>query len=556
MGFARRMFAHVQPLFRSLLLAGILLSSCQLPPTVQSLFSTEPVIPRGGSVAIALPDALTTVQPWNVTTRAAEVFVTISHAGLMRLDRNGTPQPELLERWEANPAGTVVTATLKADLKWSDATPLTSADVVYTYQTLLAFAPSTPLLREMRAIDRVEAVDPATVVFTLPAPYAPLMSLWALPVLPMHVVGTQPIETLNLVSLTVGAGPFVFAEKDEAGSFHLRANPLYVRGAPFLDEIHLLPAQSSNDAMRALSAKTIQIAELEGPWSVEQPATVSTARVVQNELMALVLNVRTKRLFSDPALRQVLRAATDVPKAVQEGAGLTHLAVDTMSIPNHPFAVSVPVSNTLDVTPALAAAGWTWDSEQKQFLREEVPLVIRLSVDQTNQAAMRLAESLATQWRRLGVSVELTSSDRQTYLNQFIPPFAYDVAIVTWANGRSSSVYADTFLYDGSTTPLFDSALINPGMPDISATLNLPGYSNPEFTALQNRALRTYDTTARASIERQAILIALESAAIIPIARPVHTTAWQSGIATPGGGLVLDTPWYLFGVEQWYRTAD
>ena len=83
----------------------------------------------------------------------------------------------------------------------------------------------------MRAIDRVEAVDPATVVFTLPAPYAPLMSLWALPVLPMHVVGTQPIETLNLVSLTVGAGPFVFAEKDEAGSFHLRANPLYVRGA-------------------------------------------------------------------------------------------------------------------------------------------------------------------------------------------------------------------------------------------------------------------------------------------------------------------------------------
>jgi len=270
----------------------------------------------------------------------------------------------------------------------------------------------------------------------------------------------------------------------------------------------------------------------------------------------VVLNVRTQRVFSDPALRQLLRAATDVPNAVQEHLGASHSAVDSMSIPNHPFAVSVPVSKTLDITPALAAAGWIWDSAQKQFLREEEPLVVRLSVDQTNQAAMRLAETLATQWRGLGLTVALTPSDRQTYLKQFIPPFAYDVAIVTWANGRSSTVHADTFVYDGSTTALFDSALINPGMPDISPTLNLPGYSNPDFTALQNRALRTYETAARAVIERQAIQIALDSAAIIPIARPVHTMAWQSRIATPGGGLVLDTPWYLFGVEQWYRTAD
>ena len=556
MGFARRMFARVQPLARSMLLAGIVLSGCQFPTSVQSLYSSEPVIPRGGSVAIALPDALTTVQPWNVKTRATEVFVTLSHAGLMRLDRTGTPQPELLERWEANPAGTVVTATLKADLQWSDAVPLTSADVVYTYQTLLSFAPTTPLLRETHVIERVEAAGPANVVFTLSAPYAPLLSLWALPVLPMHAVGTQPIETLNLVSLTVGAGPFVYANKDEAGSFHLRANPWYVRGAPYLDEIQLLHAQPSADAMRALSGNTIHIAELENPWSVQQPATITTARVAQNELMALVLNVRTQRLFSDPALRKLLRAATDVPDAVQEYMGATHIAVDTMSIPNHPFAASVPVSKTLDITPALATAGWIWDSEQKQFLREEEPLVIRLSVDQTNQAAMRLAESLATQWRGLGLTIALTPSDRQTYLKQFIPPFAYDVAIVTWANGRSSSVYADTFVYDGSNTALFDSALINPGMPDISPTLNLPGYSNPDFTALQNRTMRTYETTARAVIERQAIQLALDSAAIIPIARPVQTMAWQSGIATPEGGLVLDTPWYLFGVEQWYRTAD
>jgi peptide/nickel transport system substrate-binding protein len=554
--YALRVHARVQPLLRSVLVAVMFLSSCQVPTSMQSLYSTDPVIPRGGSVALALPDALTIVQPWSVTTRAAEVFVTLSQSGLMRLDRTGSPQLELLDRYEASPAGTVITATLKADLQWSDTTPLTSADVVYTYQTLLAFTPSTPLLSEMRAIERVEATDATTVVFSLSAPYAPLVSVWALPILPMHAVGTQPIETLNLVSLTVGAGPFVFAEKDAAGLYHLRANPLYVRGAPYLDEIIVVPEQSGDDAMRALSAGTVQIAELDRPWGADKPASVTTARVAQNELMGLVFNVRTTQTFADAALRRTMQAATDFPAIIQEMSETTLIPVDTMSIINHPFAASVPISRTNEITSSLITAGWVWDSARTQFVREDEPLVIRLSVDQTNQTATRIGELLAQQWRDLGLSVELTPIDRQAYLNQFIPPFAYDGTLVTWANGRSSSVYADTFLYDGSSVALFDDALINTGMPDIRATLNLTGYGNPQLRALHNRAMRAYDFATRASIEREAVQIALDGASIIPFARPTHTMAWQSTIATPAGVLNLDTPWYLYGVEQWYRTAD
>ena len=554
--FALRVFARVQPLIRSVLVAAVLLSSCQVPTSIQSLYSTDPVIPRGGSVSIALPDALTIVQPWSVTTRAAEVFVTLSQSGLMRLDRTGTPQLELLDRYEASPAGMVVTATLKADLQWSDTTPLTSADVVYTYQTLLAFTPSTPLLSEMRAIERVEAINATTVVFSLSAPYAPLLSLWALPILPMHAVGTQPIESLNLVSLTVGAGPFVFAEKDAAGLYHLKANPVYVRGAPYLDEIIVVPEQSADAAMRALSAGTVQIAALDRPWGADKPTSVATARVVQNELMGLVKNVRTTQTFADAALRRTIHAATDFSAVIQEMSETTLIPVDTMSITNHPFAASVPISRTNEITSSLTAAGWNWDGARKQFVREDEPLVIRLSVDQTNQTATRIGELLAQQWRGLGLSVDLTPIDRQAYLNQFIPPFAFDVTLVTWANGRSSSVYPDTFLYDGSSVALFDDALINPGMPDIRATLNLTGYGNPQLRALHNRAMRAYDFATRASIEREAVQIALEGASIIPFARPTHTMAWQSTIATPAGVLNLDTPWYLYGVEQWYRTAD
>ena len=157
--------------------------ACQTPMTWQEVVHQPTPLPRGGRVTIALPDDVTTVVPWQVTSRANEIFVSLTHSGLMRLDDHGMPQPELLADWRVSGDGLVITATLHADLKWSDASPLTSADVVFTYTALKSLGVTTPLLAELRHISDVKATDPLHIIFTLDAPYAPLLSLWALPIL-------------------------------------------------------------------------------------------------------------------------------------------------------------------------------------------------------------------------------------------------------------------------------------------------------------------------------------------------------------------------------------
>ncbi|MFM2310575.1 MAG: hypothetical protein RLY87_2697, partial [Chloroflexota bacterium] len=82
------------------------------------------------------------------------------------------------------------------------------------------------------------------------------------------------------------------------------------------------------------------------------------------------------------------------------------------------------------------------------------------------------------------------------------------------------------------------------------------GYADDIYEARIVSAQRTYDLAIRATDERAALSRADAAHVIIPIARPTQKIAWQSRIATPSGALTLDTPWYLWGIEQWYLPID
>ena len=54
--------------------------------------------------------------------------------GLFRLDANHTPQPALAENYTVSEDGLTYTFHLREGLKWSDGTPLTAHDFVYSWQ--------------------------------------------------------------------------------------------------------------------------------------------------------------------------------------------------------------------------------------------------------------------------------------------------------------------------------------------------------------------------------------------------------------------------------------
>jgi hypothetical protein len=68
--------------------------ACQTPTSRGRKSVRQPTpLPRGGRVTIAISDDVATVVPWQVTSRASELFVSLTHRGLMRLDDHGAPNP-------------------------------------------------------------------------------------------------------------------------------------------------------------------------------------------------------------------------------------------------------------------------------------------------------------------------------------------------------------------------------------------------------------------------------------------------------------------------------
>src|SRR5580704_4111508 len=114
--------------------------------------------------------------------------------------------PDLAERWETPDPLTYV-LHLRRGVKFHDGRPLTSADVKYTFETILNGDLKTPKRGTYRMVASVEAPDDATIAFHLREPYASF--LWNLTRPGVGIVPRGSTVGENLQHPN-GTGPFRF----------------------------------------------------------------------------------------------------------------------------------------------------------------------------------------------------------------------------------------------------------------------------------------------------------------------------------------------------------
>lgn len=156
--------------------------------------------------------------------------------------------------------GKTLTLKLRGDIAWSDGTPITADDFIFTYNMWMSPKNAVSGTSPYDKIDKIEAPDPQTVVTTFKEPFAPwLGTLWH-GLVPKHIL--QPVfdkdGTLDKAEWsrtpTVGCGPFVFKEW-ESGSFaRFVANDKYWLGRPKLDEIFVRFVPDDASQIAALKA--------------------------------------------------------------------------------------------------------------------------------------------------------------------------------------------------------------------------------------------------------------------------------------------------------------
>lgn len=213
---------------------------------------------------------------------AVETVAMLTQSRLVRINRATFElEPRLAERWEMSADGRTYTLHLREGVTWSDGTPFTAADVVFSFDA--AFDSRVPTVPgNAMAIDgqplRAAAIDPRTVTVTFPGPFGPgIRLLDNLTIYPKHKLeaalraGTfgEAWNTKTPPAEMVGTGPFLLTEYQPGQRLVLDRNPRYWRKAddgavlPRLDRIVLEIVPDQNAELLRLTSGNIDLMERE-----------------------------------------------------------------------------------------------------------------------------------------------------------------------------------------------------------------------------------------------------------------------------------------------------
>jgi len=218
---------------------------------------------RGGTAVVAVTGDPGHLNPAISTAGPLHAVADSMFNGLVALDRDGQPQPDLARSWRVAPDGRSVTFELVPGVRWHDGKPFTSADVQYTAMEMWKkhLNYSTALQLYLEAVDTPDA---STAVFRYSRPMPIAAAVRALAdlgyVAPKHVyAGTNVLEN-PANAAPIGTGPFKFS-KYERGQYVIvvRNENYWRKGFPYLDQVvwRFIPDPAA--AVAAIESGQIQI---------------------------------------------------------------------------------------------------------------------------------------------------------------------------------------------------------------------------------------------------------------------------------------------------------
>ena len=432
-----------------LLLSGCSRAPASDPSTVVFLIETMPA----------------NLDPRIGTDAQSQRLHSLLFSSLLERDIQMNLRGDLAARWDSSNPLTYV-FHLRPGVRFHDGRPLTSADVKFTFDSILSGALRTPKRSAFRMVAAVEAPDPQTVVFRLSEPYTSF--LWNLT---RPSVGIVPAGSgSDFAARPVGTGPFRFVSSRQDDEVVLVRNPAYFRSPPQIPRVRFRIVPDA--VVRALElrkgAADIQLNSLTPdmvPVLARDPA-LDVAQQPGSIYTYLGLN------FEDPALarrevRQALAYATDRDALVKYLLrGQARVADGLLPTNNWAYSPDVPryPYDPARAEQLLDAAGFPRGPDGIRL-----HFVLQTS---TEELSRLIGAVLQDQWRRVGIALELRPLEFATLLADAIAG-NFQLCLLRWVGANNDP---DIFEF------VFSSRRIPPN------GANRGRYRNPRLDALLDQA--------------------------------------------------------------------
>jgi len=355
------------------------------------------------------------LKPWDNVGAAAGAVKLMLFRGLLGYDSSGKLSGELAESWKLDGDRTYV-FSLRANAKFHNGDPVTSADIKYSLEQMMAPTSTAFVRQDLQVIKGIETPDARTVRLVLKEPSAILPFVFASFNAPMISAKSTPDNA-------IGSGPFVLKGAEKGSYIEVeRFAGFYKTGKSNLKSIRFAVYGDEDLRVAALEAGDVDIMEYV-PWHTMNRIAGNSKLALEttNGPFMFILFNTAKGPFSDPRVRKAVGYAINRKEVINaafagKGAELLGLPIPLGS----PFAGEDPQNS------------WTYDPGRAKKLLADAGFAGGFSTTLLSTAQYNMhkstAEIVQQHLAAVGIAAELKLPDFATRL-QLGTRGQYDMAV-------------------------------------------------------------------------------------------------------------------------------
>jgi len=389
---------------------------------------------RGGTLILGITTDPSTLNCGIESSQIVALVTSSIYSGLIHLDEESTPHPDLAKSWEVSDDGLVYTFRLRENVKWHDGAPLTSADVKYSFENLVGKYNARGRAA-YRNIKSIETPDAQTVKISLKKPYSPFIEILTAHdgcIMPKHLYeGSDVLKNPHNSANPIGTGPFKFKEWVKGDHITLvRNEKFFKKGRPFLDSIiyRMIP----NAATRAIAFETGEVngifASQSFPYQhadrLKKLPNVNLKDIGSPTVIGLHFNFKDNPILAKKEVRQAIAHAIDKKFLVDKGLRGVGKVVESVIPPGIPWAYN---ANAPKYPFSVQRANALLDEAGQARGGSGMRFFLRLTFEAGNDNSERPAEILREQLKAVGIEVKLERLERSVMLNKVFQKYDYDL---------------------------------------------------------------------------------------------------------------------------------
>lgn len=460
------------------------------------------------------------IDPTVTNNSFAVPFLMNCFEGLVSYDENSEIIPGNAESWEHNEDMTVYTFHLREGLKWSDGSPLTAND--YVYSALRVMTPATTsqyvtmlsdyILNGQEYYDGaaaaedvgVKALDDNTLEFTLKAPcpyFVDLVSMWVYFPVQEATVEANGDKWTASADTYICNGPFKITEMNMGESMILEKNENYWDAENVtLEKLNYRYILDTSTSLTAYENGEVDGVRMIPSGDIARLKAEDSGMKTVPSYGTVYYNINCQKApYDNPLVRKALCLAIDRDSLINNVAQLDAQPAYSLLAPGYvvdgkdilegrsDFGLS-STANVEEAKAALAEAGYP-DGEGFP--------TVQLSF-YSDDNTKKLTEAIKEMWEQnLGITVEVTSAEWAVFYSD-IQSGNYEIGAMGWSADYVNPMSFLPLVYTGDVT-------------------NTSFYSNPDYDAVVDQIKVESDAAKFGELVKEADSIVSSDYPVMPL---------------------------------------